>query len=202
VTRRRLLVAAPLVALLLAGCGASGRADVRDAAEAVTSAANAGDADGIRDAVDDLLAELDRQVAAGELASPQAARIAAAARDVRASAVLVDEEAIEADRKAQEEADRKAQEEADRKAREEADRKAREEADRKADEAARKAEEERRKADEEARKKAEEERRKAEEEAREKAEEEAKKDEGKGKDGDDGKGDDDEGDGKGDGDDG
>ena len=184
-SRRRLVAVAPLLGLLLAGCAGGGRADVRDGVEAVTASANAGDADGIRDAVDDLLAELDRQVGAGELTSPEAARIAAAAREVRDSAVLVDQDAIEAERKAQEEAARKAQEEADGQAREEAARQAEADA-REAEEAARKAAEELRK---------------AEEEARAKAEEEARKDEGKGegkgKGGDEGKGD-----GEGDGDDG
>ena len=160
-----------VVAGLLSGCAGSDRTDVRNGVEAVTAAANARDADGVREAVDDLLAVLDRTVPGGELTSSEAARIAAAARQVRDSADLVDEDLLEADRKAQEEADRKAQEEAERKAQEEADRKAQEEADREAAE-------EREKAEEEARKKAEEEAKKAEEDA---------KDEGKGedKDGDD-----------------
>ena len=163
---------------LLAGCAGGGRADVRDGVEAVTAAANARDAEGVRDAVDDLLALLDRQVSAGELTSPEAARIAAAARQVRDSAALVDDKVIEAEREAQEEAAREAQEEADRQAREEAARQAEEDA-RQAEEDARKAAEELEKAQEEARKKAEEEAQKAEEDAQGEG-----KGEGKGKDGD------------------
>ena len=158
--RGRTLLVAPVFGVLLAGCATDGRAQVRDAVEGVTAAANERDADGVRDAVDDLLAELDSQVASGELQSPEAARVAALARQVRDSAALVDQAAIDAEREAQEEAERKAQEEADRKAQEEADRKA------------------------------EEERRKAEEEARKKAADEAKNDDDKGKGDDDGNGDD------------
>ena len=167
-SRRYVGAVAPLLALLLAGCAGSGRADVRDGVEAVTAAANASDADGLRETVDDLLAVLDRQVSSGELSSPEAARIAAAARQVRDSAALVDEDAIEAEREAQEEAARE-RAEAERKAQEEADRKAREEADRQAEEDARQAEEDARKAAEELQK--------AEEEARKKAEQEVKEDE-------------------------
>ena len=175
-SRRRVLAVAPLLGLLLAGCAGSGRVDVRDGVEAVTAAAHARDAEGVRDAVDDLLTLLERQVSAGELTSPEAARIAAAARQVRDSAALVDDKAIEAEREAQEEAAREAQEEADRQAREEAARQAEEDA-RQAEEDARKAAEELKKAEEEARRKAEEEAKKAAEDA---------KDEGKGegKDGD------------------
>ena len=166
-SRRYVGAVAPLLALLLAGRAGGGPADVRDGVEAVTAAANASDADGLREAVDDLLAVLNRQVSSGELSSPEAARIAAAARQVRDSAALVAEDAIDAEREAQEEAARE-RAEAERKAQEEADRKAREEADRQAEEDARQAEDAR---------KAAEELQKAEEEARKKAEQEVKEDE-------------------------
>ena len=154
--RLRLLLAAAVLAVPLTACAANDpTAQVRDRVAAVTAAANARDADGLRGAVDDLLGLLDAQRRSGDLTPEEAARIAAAARQVQDAAALVDDEAIEAERREREEAEQRAREEAERQAREEAARQAERDA-KEAEEAAKKAAEELKKAEEEARKAAEE----------------------------------------------
>jgi hypothetical protein len=152
-TRVRLVLAGlPLLAGGLAGCAGDAQDPVRDMVVDVTAAANERDAGALRDAVDDLLAELDAQVDRGELTSAEAGRLGDLARQVQADADLIDQELIdaqaeEAARRAEEQAAEEAEREAEERDTQEAEDAAREaeqiarEAEKKAEEAAREAEE-------------------------------------------------------------
>ena len=128
----RALLVLPLLAALLAGCGADPVAERRDAVAAVMEAANDGDADGVRDAADALLATVADQVERQELAGDEAQRLTALAQAVRSGADVIDEDLLERRRaEAEAEAARKELEEAQKRLEEER---------RKAEEAARQAE--------------------------------------------------------------
>lgn len=145
---------------LLAGCAADAGVERHEQVAALTEAANAGDADRVRDRADALLETLDQQVQRQELPADEADRLRALAREVRSGADVLDEDLLERRRaEAEMEAERQ-----------------------RLDAERRQLEEDRRKAEQE-RQQLEEERRKAEEEAQERqeAEEEREKDEGKGK---------------------
>jgi len=169
VTRARTGALGLALVLALSGCAGSGGAALRDATADLTAAANGGDADGVRSAVDEVLARLDDAQRSGDVTPQGAAVIRERALAVQAAAEEIDPEVI-----ARREAEQKAQQ--DEQARLEAERQAAEEAERQRLEAERLAEqeEEAREADEKARKKAEEDAKKA-EDARKKAEEEARK---------------------------
>lgn len=134
-------------AVALTGCAANGD-PLRDHLADITNAANDRDADALRAAADDLLAELEAQQAAGELTAGEVQRFGDLTRQVRADADLIDQDLLDV-----EQARREAEEAARRVAEERAAREAAEEAARKAEEAARKAAEEAQKAKDEAEKK-------------------------------------------------
>ncbi|MEX2291404.1 MAG: hypothetical protein WD794_13915, partial [Mycobacteriales bacterium] len=81
----------PAAAVLLAGCGGSPRAELRGDVEAVTRAANAADAQGVRDAVEDLLDTIRRQVNSRKLDRDEAERLQAIALQIRESSALLEE---------------------------------------------------------------------------------------------------------------
>ena len=83
--------AALSLALLLTGCAADVRGELRKEVADITEAANDGDADGVRREVEDLQGALDDAVRSGELTSPEAAEIAAIAASVRDRAALLEE---------------------------------------------------------------------------------------------------------------
>jgi hypothetical protein len=78
-------------AVLLSGCAADARGELRKQVADVTQAANAGDADGVRREVDDLDGALDDAVRSGELSSAEAATIASIAASVRERAALLED---------------------------------------------------------------------------------------------------------------
>ena len=87
--RRRLL--APALALVLTACaGGDPVAERREAVADVTDAANAGDADALREAVEDLLSVLRAQVASRELDRAEADRLRLIAERIVANADLVE----------------------------------------------------------------------------------------------------------------
>ena len=131
----RALVALPLAAALLAGCGTDPAAERRDLVAELTQAANDGDAEAVRERAAALVQVVADQREREELSGEQAARLTALAESVRENADVVD-----ADLQARLEAE--AQAEAARKALEETQRRLEEER-RKAEEAARQAEEDR-----------------------------------------------------------
>ncbi len=77
-----------LAAVLLAGCASSPQADLNSALSEVTDRANAGDAVGLRLAVDRLIGVVDRQ-SGSDLPLDEAARIRADAEKVRVDADLL-----------------------------------------------------------------------------------------------------------------
>jgi outer membrane murein-binding lipoprotein Lpp len=85
----RRVVLAALAALLLAGCASSPQADLNRALTTVTERANAQDSAGLRAAVDDLIALVNRQ-SGSDLPLDEADRIRADAQRVLASAALLD----------------------------------------------------------------------------------------------------------------
>ncbi len=89
------LLALPVALALLSGCGSDPadvlRADVR----ALTEAANAGDADAVRDRADALLSTVDAQREADEIGDREAERLIALAQSVRTHADVVDEDLLE-----------------------------------------------------------------------------------------------------------
>lgn len=133
----RALVALPLAAALLAGCGADPAAERRDLVAELTQAANDGDADAVREHAEALVQVVADQREREELSAEQADRLIALAESVRKHADVVD-----ADLQARLEAEAEA--EAARKALEETQRRLEVER-RKAEEAARQAEEDRKK---------------------------------------------------------
>jgi hypothetical protein len=171
VTRRAAAGAGALAAVvLLTGCAADPRAELRAAVEGITADANDRDADGVRRGVDDLLGRIDSAERDGA-ATPQEAAVM---RD-RALAVQAAADSIDANLQARLEAERAAEQarrelEAEREAaalaeqrRQEDERRRAEEAARQAEEDAEKAEEEAEKAEEEAEKEAEKREKEAEE---------------------------------------
>ena len=156
----------PVAALLLTGCAADPADDRRALVAAVTEAANAGDADRLRDEADQLVETVTAQQERQDVSAEEASRLIALAQSVRDNADVIDAELLEQRRR---EAEAEAAAEAERKRLEEE--RQRLEADRK------QLEEDRKKAEEE-RKKAEEEAEKA-EKAEEEGEDKKKKGEGK-----------------------
>ena len=87
---RRLLLA-PALALVLTACaGGDPVAERREAVADVTDAANAGSAESLREAVDDLLSVLRAQVASGELDRAEADRLRVIAERIAVNADLVE----------------------------------------------------------------------------------------------------------------
>lgn len=138
-----------LSGLLLTGCAADPRDEIRALVEDVTTEANARDADGVRTAVADLVVAVDNAESAGDLPEAEAQAIREAALAVQEGADEIDPDVL-ARREAQAEAEQARQElEAERRAAEE-QRQRDAEADRKAEEQAEKeAEEERKRLEEE-----------------------------------------------------
>lgn len=89
--RRRALVALPLAAVVLAGCAADPRVELRDLVEDVTAAANDRDAAGLRRAVDALIAEVEKQRRDGVLGPTEASRLLDLARQVGDDAKLIEQ---------------------------------------------------------------------------------------------------------------
>ncbi len=131
--RARALLVLPLLAGLVAGCGASPDDERREAVAALTEAANDGDASAVRSQADALLETVAAQLDRGELTAEQASRLTALAEAVRAGADVIDQDLLER-RKAEADAEQA------RRQLEEA-RKRLDEERRKAEEAARQAEE-------------------------------------------------------------
>lgn len=138
-----------LSGLLLAGCAADPREEIRALVEDVTAEANERDADGVRTAVAELVVAVDNAESAGDLPEAEADAIREAALAVQEGADEIDPDVL-ARREAEAEAERARQElEAERRAAEE-QRQRDAEADRKAEEQAEKeAEEERKRLEEE-----------------------------------------------------
>ncbi len=88
----RALWLVPVLALALTACGGEPKAELRGDVESVTLAANDGDAEGVRDAVEDLLSTIRRQVANNELARDEGERLRAIALRIAESADLLDPE--------------------------------------------------------------------------------------------------------------
>ena len=147
------LVALPVAALLMTGCAADPGADRRAQVAAMTEAANAGDADRLRDEAERLVEAVTAQQERQEVSADEATRLIALAEAVRTHADVIDAELLE-QRRREAEAEAAAQAERQRleeeRQRLEAERQQLEE-DRK------KAEEERKKAEEEAEKRSEDE---------------------------------------------
>lgn len=97
-TVARGLVALPLTALLLAGCGTD-PADERAAAVArLTEAANARDADGVRTRAQQLAAMLAAQRESGALPAADGDRLLALVERIRVGADMIDEALLERQR--------------------------------------------------------------------------------------------------------
>lgn len=88
---RRLLLL-PVLALALTACAADPEATLRGDVEDVVLAANSNDADGVRDAVDDLLSTIREQVGSGELPPQRGRELRELALAVQASAGALDPE--------------------------------------------------------------------------------------------------------------
>lgn len=116
----RALVALPLAAALLAGCGADAAAERRELVAELTQAANDRDADAVRERAEALVQVVADQREREELSPEQADRLIALAESVRRNADVVDadlqarleaEAEAEAARKALEETQRRLEEE-------------------------------------------------------------------------------------------
>jgi colicin import membrane protein len=169
VTRRTsaAVLSAGLAGVLLTGCAADPKAELRASVESITADANDRDARGVRDGVADLLRRIDDAERAGDLTAAEAATMRDRAAAVQAAADSIDEDLIarreaeeaaaeaqrqlEAEREAARQAEEQRQAEERRRAEEEAARQAEEQED--AEEEAEKAAEEAEKAAEEAEKK-------------------------------------------------
>ena len=127
---------AGLALLLVAGCSADPGDERRAQVAAITEAANARDADQVRERVEALVATVGAQRERGELTADEAERLIAAAEAVRTGADVIDEDLLEQRRV---EAEREKLEE---------ERKKLEEERKRAEEERKKAEEEREKEDE------------------------------------------------------
>lgn len=88
----RLLAVVPVLALTLTACGSDPGTELRDDVESVTLAANDGDADAVRAAVEDLLSTIRAQVASRELPREEAERLRAIALRIAQNAALLDPE--------------------------------------------------------------------------------------------------------------
>lgn len=89
----RALLLAPVAALVLTGCStADPQAELRGDVESVTLAANDGDAGGVRDAVEELLSTIRRQVVANELSREKGEALRAIALRIAENAGLLDPE--------------------------------------------------------------------------------------------------------------
>lgn len=91
-TRAGRLLAVPLSAVLLAGCAADPADDRRAQVAAVTEAANAGDADRLREEADRLIAMV---ADSADLPDDRADRLRALAASVRTGADVIDAELLE-----------------------------------------------------------------------------------------------------------
>ena len=162
----RPLAAAAVLALGLTGCASQDPAEeLRSDVRALTLAANDGDGDAVRDAVDDLLATVRAQVASQELAVDKGQRISALAQAVAAEADTIDRDLIEQRERAEAEASASAEAERRRQQQEQEQeqRERLEEQQRQQEEERQRLEEERRKAEEEERKRQEKEQKEREE---------------------------------------
>ncbi len=86
--RARWLV--PVLALTLTGCGADPQSALRADVEAVTDAANAGSAAGVRDAVEELLSTIRAQVASRDLDRAEGERLRTIALRIEQEAALLE----------------------------------------------------------------------------------------------------------------
>ncbi|MCW2681063.1 MAG: hypothetical protein JWM62_2464 [Frankiales bacterium] len=127
---RPVLLALPLALGLLAGCGSDPADEVRAQVAALTDAANAGDADRVRERVDALLSTVEAQRDA--LGGAEADRLTALATSVRTNADVIDTDLLER-RRAEAEAEAAAQQLAEAKRQLEQERRKAEEAARQAD---------------------------------------------------------------------
>lgn len=82
----------PAVALVLTGCSAEPRAELRGDVEAITLAANDGDADGVREGVEELLSTIRRQVVENDLSREEGEALRALALRIAENAGLLDPE--------------------------------------------------------------------------------------------------------------
>ncbi len=87
----RALWLVPALALTLTACSGAPSDELRGDVEAVTLAANDGSAQGVRDAVQELLSTLRAQVASGELDRTKAERLRELALRIEKSAVLLED---------------------------------------------------------------------------------------------------------------
>lgn len=92
-TAPQALLALPLLAALVVGCGGTDPvAERREVVATVTDAANTRDADALRRAADRLVQLVEQQLAAEELPADEAERLRVLAQTVHERADLVDEE--------------------------------------------------------------------------------------------------------------
>lgn len=82
----------PVAALVLTGCSGEPRAELRSDVEAITLAANDGDADAVREEVEDLLSTIRSQIGSGELDRAEGERLRAIALRIAEQAGLLEPE--------------------------------------------------------------------------------------------------------------
>ena len=82
----------PVAALVLTGCSAEPRAELRSDVEAITLAANDRDADAVREEVEDLLSTIRSQIGSGELDRAEGERLRAIALRIAEQAVVLEPE--------------------------------------------------------------------------------------------------------------
>lgn len=85
----------PIALLLLTGCGSDPADAVRADVAALTEAANAQDADLVRDRAEALMSTVAAQREADQISADEAERLAALAKSVRTNADVVDADLIE-----------------------------------------------------------------------------------------------------------
>jgi len=81
----------PALALTLTACSGAPRDELRGDVEAITLAANDGSAEGVRDAVEQLLATIRAQVGSGDLDRAEGERLRAIALRIEQEAVLLED---------------------------------------------------------------------------------------------------------------
>lgn len=89
------LLALPLALFLLTGCGSDPADALRADVAALTEAANAGDADRVRDRAEALLSTVDAQREGDQISAGEAEQLIALAQSVRTKADLIDTDLIE-----------------------------------------------------------------------------------------------------------
>lgn len=92
---RARLLALPLTAALVVGCGSDPADEVRDDVAALTAAANARDAAAVRQRADELVATITAQREREQIPAEEADRLIALAQSVRTGADVVDEQLLE-----------------------------------------------------------------------------------------------------------